>query len=119
MAESKRLELPARRIRTGAPAKLILGLAAGLILVVVLIGGWYGASNSPTPKSGVLQSQITPSPDVNSGEALRNLRATENAQLNTYGWVDRKNGVIRIPIERAMDLLLERGLPVRPVDEQP
>ena len=29
------------------------------------------------------------------------------------GWVDQKTGVVRIPISRAMDLLLERGLPVR------
>ncbi len=34
-------------------------------------------------------------------------------KLNSYGWVDRKHGVIRIPIERAMDLVAQRGLPTR------
>jgi hypothetical protein len=33
-------------------------------------------------------------------------------QLNSYGWVDEKAGVAHIPIERAMDLLVKRGLPV-------
>jgi hypothetical protein len=33
--------------------------------------------------------------------------------LSTYGWVDRPAGVVRIPIERAMDLALERGFPLR------
>ena len=33
--------------------------------------------------------------------------------LNTYGWIDRQNGVVRLPIDRAMELLLQRGLPVR------
>ena len=33
--------------------------------------------------------------------------------LNGYGWVDKANGVVHIPIERAMQLTLERGLPVR------
>ena len=40
------------------------------------------------------------------------MRAREDAVLTTYGWVDRNTGVARIPIERAMDLLVERGLPV-------
>jgi hypothetical protein len=44
---------------------------------------------------------------------LAALRAREDAELNTYGWVDRKAGVVRIPIERAMELLTRRGLPVR------
>jgi hypothetical protein len=35
-------------------------------------------------------------------------------QLNSYGWVDEKAGVAHIPIERAMELIKERGLPVRP-----
>ena len=36
-------------------------------------------------------------------------------QLNSYGWMDEQGGVAHIPIERAMDLVVERGLPVRPV----
>jgi hypothetical protein len=37
--------------------------------------------------------------------------AEENAALATYGWVDRDAGIVRIPIERAMELLVLRGLP--------
>jgi len=36
----------------------------------------------------------------------------QNEVLGSYDWVDQKNGVVRIPIERAMDLLAQRGLPV-------
>jgi len=35
-------------------------------------------------------------------------------QLNSYGWVNQQAGVAHIPIERAMELIVERGLPVRP-----
>jgi hypothetical protein len=35
-------------------------------------------------------------------------------QLNSYGWVDQQAGVVHIPIERAIDLIVERGLPVLP-----
>jgi hypothetical protein len=39
------------------------------------------------------------------------LRQEENAVLETYGWVDRNRGVVRVPIRRAMEILVERGLP--------
>ena len=39
------------------------------------------------------------------------LRAEEEEILTTYGWVDKNRGVVRVPIERAMELLVERGLP--------
>src|SRR5436853_74647 len=42
---------------------------------------------------------------------LANLRAAEEADLDSYGWIDRNSGTVRIPIDRAMQLLLERGLP--------
>jgi hypothetical protein len=37
---------------------------------------------------------------------------SQEEMLTSYGWVDEKAGVVRIPINRAMDLLLQRGLPV-------
>ena len=35
----------------------------------------------------------------------------EQATLNSYGWVDRARGVVRIPIDREMQLIAERGFP--------
>ena len=48
---------------------------------------------------------------VNPAEALAALRHREEKVLNSYGWVDREKGVVRIPIDRAMGLMVERGLP--------
>ncbi len=39
------------------------------------------------------------------------LRSEEEEVLTTYGWVDKDRGLVRIPIDRAMDLLVARGLP--------
>jgi hypothetical protein len=50
---------------------------------------------------------------VNEPAALRQLRQHETTILTGYGWVDQNAGVIRIPIDRAKELLLQRGLPVR------
>ena len=41
------------------------------------------------------------------------LLAAQNEKLNSYGWVDRSNGIVQIPIEHAIDLLAQRGLPCR------
>jgi hypothetical protein len=40
-------------------------------------------------------------------------RQRESVELNEYGWVDRNAGTVRIPIEQAKELLLQRGLPSR------
>lgn len=44
--------------------------------------------------------------EVSPGAALRSLRAREDEVLSSYGWVDRDAGVVRIPIDRAMELLV-------------
>ena len=45
------------------------------------------------------------------GEVEIEVRAEEDWLLQNYGWVDEKAGMVRLPIDRAMDLLAERGLP--------
>jgi hypothetical protein len=44
---------------------------------------------------------------------LKAVRDAEDQRLATYGWVDQAKGVVRIPIDRAIDLLSQRGLPAR------
>jgi hypothetical protein len=44
---------------------------------------------------------------------LREFRNREHAALTTYGWADKATETIRLPIGRAKELLLERGLPIR------
>ncbi len=42
------------------------------------------------------------------------MRENQDERLNTYGWVDQAAGLTHIPIERAMDLVAQRGIPARP-----
>jgi hypothetical protein len=51
--------------------------------------------------------------EVHPSTELEELRESEDRTLTTYGWVDRKAGTVRIPIDRAMELQLQRGFPVR------
>jgi hypothetical protein len=55
-----------------------------------------------------------PSPQLEIDERgqLDKLRIDEAEALSTYDWIDQKAGTVRIPIDRAMDLIAQRGLPV-------
>lgn len=52
--------------------------------------------------------------EEDEGGQLDAERVKEEQQLNSYGWVDEKAGVAHIPIERAMELTAQRGMPVLP-----
>jgi hypothetical protein len=64
---------------------------------------------------GVAISPVDATPVVD----MVHMRASEDAQLNTPGWIDPQKGIVRIPIERAKQLVLQRGLPVNPAPEGP
>lgn len=42
---------------------------------------------------------------------LHKMRDAEDNVLQTYGWVDKNAGVVRIPVARALDLIAQHGLP--------
>lgn len=56
-----------------------------------------------------------PSPKLEEDERgqLNDIRMNEENTLYSYGWIDQNAGTAHIPIARAMDLLVQRGLPVR------
>ena len=59
--------------------------------------------------------RVPPEPrlQTNPREDLREMRAKEDDLLHSYGWVNKNAGVVRIPIDDAIRLTLERGLPAR------
>ena len=65
--------------------------------------------------------QLPPSPRVQPlpHEDLVDYCQQQEQEVNTYGWVDHQAGIVRIPISRAMDLVLAQGLTVRPAAEAP
>ena len=109
--------------RRDIPVKLIgqflLALLIGGVLVVGAVGllWWVFGSNQPqavvSPWSGPRELPPGPRLQVDPKTELRTYLESEQKRLSTYGWVDQSAGVAHIPIERAMDLLLERGVPTR------
>ena len=73
------------------------------------------------PSSPELQNKIAeitqtfPTPRVQEDDGnqdVADLHAREDLLLSNYTWVDESKGTVRIPIERAMELIAQRGLPV-------
>lgn len=57
--------------------------------------------------------------EENERTQLRQFIEDQDRKLATYNWVDKGKGVVQIPIDRAMELIVERGLPVRSENARP
>lgn len=70
---------------------------------------------SPLPGVARATPSTAPGPHLQISPPLdlASFRAREESKLNSYGWVNKTTGIVRVPIERAMQLVLEKGLPVR------
>ena len=55
----------------------------------------------------------TPSLQTQPFKDIYMLREDAAKKLQSYGWVDQGGGVVRIPVDRAMEVMLQRGFPVR------
>jgi hypothetical protein len=105
-----------------------LGFAATLVVLGALVFLLYGYLRRIEPASGPAPYPLAvdrptepPEPrlQTNPRADLQALRAEEHALLETYGWIDQPDGIVHIPIDRAMALTVERGLPARPESENP
>jgi hypothetical protein len=64
---------------------------------------------------------VPPEPRLQNSpfDDLKRLQAEEEKALSSYGWVDRKAGIARIPIERALEIASQGGLPPAPAPPVP
>jgi hypothetical protein len=110
-------------------AKYMVWLAVLTVLTVVGIGVMFatmignrieigerryplaGVGNSAPPEPAGARLQVDPEADM---QLFRN---TETLRLESYGWIDEEAGIVHLPIEEAMRLTVERGLPARDASE--
>ena len=117
-------------------SRTALYFLAGLVLVCVvvylIVFGMYRFLDSyATAHQPPMSPMVTPEADTravtpqnaetfpqprleeNERTQLRSFIEDQDRKLATYDWVDKDRGTVRIPIDRAMELIVERGLPVR------
>jgi hypothetical protein len=97
-----------------ADPRLIASLGGGialflvlspLILALALPGSLHRLATEAYPPTPEPRLQISPRED------LASFRSEEDKRLSTYGWADAKQKIIHMPIERAKELIIQRGLP--------
>ena len=107
--------------------RAILGWGLGLIVVAVvvqlflwwLVGFYQGqaqrAETRTYPLAAGQEDVQPPEPRLQTTpqQDMRALRDAQSARLRGYQWLNRETGVARIPIEDAMRVIVERGLPTR------
>jgi hypothetical protein len=93
-------------------------LAAGTAVVGFLVYGIFVyladhplRTSPPNPLAETARQQFPPAPRlaVQPALELHDLHAEEDSLLSTYGWTNKNAGIVRIPIDRAMDLAMQRG----------
>ncbi len=98
-----------------------IGLAAMIAVSMLLM--WplscslkqhlVAGDRAPSPVAAANERRLPPGPQLQaSPEAeLKAMRAEERHLLESYDWVDKTGGTVRIPVARALEIIAERGLP--------
>jgi hypothetical protein len=98
------------------------GIGMAFLVVVFLFGLWglfqyfvkREAVLSLPPAAGMVSPPgLPPAPRLQRNPSLdmRQFLASENQAMQQYGWVDQAHGIVRIPVDRAMDIIAQKGLP--------
>ena len=99
-------------IESGGIAWIGAGLGLFVLAVPLLMQLIYpqsmrhiSSAAPPALSANAPQLEIAPS------QYLQRLDRAEAQVSVSYGWVDRAHGIVRIPVARAMERLLQKGLP--------
>jgi len=125
-------EFEVRDFRPGIIYAFLIGLAVACVVVVFAMWAAYKVADSYVqthqPKNPMVQPEADtrkvapaqikqfaePRLETNERTEINQFRVQEEQRLDSYGWVDQSAGVVHIPIDRAMQLIAERGLPTTP-----
>lgn len=87
---------------------------AGVVIAAILLFGWlinryYHAAPPVDPRgranpADFAEDQRWKMTPEGRAKALADLHAREQAQINSYGWIDQQAGIVRLPIDRAIQL---------------
>jgi hypothetical protein len=93
---------------------LTIMIALALPFLVWLFWRFEASAERADPvKSPVSADQLPPMPRLQAQPSadLAKLRHAEDERLGSYQWIDQQQGIVQLPIDRAIDLLAEHGLP--------
>jgi hypothetical protein len=92
-------------------AALLIGAFLACLLVVGIFQYFHHTYLPEAVKASPQVIPPEPRIEVNTTQQLRTVRAREDHVLSSYAIVDQKQGLVRVPIDRAIDMLAQKGLP--------
>ncbi len=116
----------AKHEQSDANAVGMMKIGVGLLLLILgVLGVAYAILRlleanppAPTTQPSALADQqaLPPEPrlQVDPPVDLMKYRQWEDSVLTTYAWVDRGRGTVRIPVESAIVMVAQKGLPLDP-----
>lgn len=96
------------------------GVLGGTLIALIIAALWAShlqhdrvVSSPPALPIQAYGNPLPPQPQLRAhpAEDLKTLRARESQKINTYRWINQANGQVAIPIDLAMKLLAQRGIP--------
>jgi hypothetical protein len=106
----------------------IFGFWMAVVLLVTMVGMNFafkgfkkaspmGPTRSPMVQEGERMVPTGPLLQVHPHQELKDYCAAQQKEVSTYGWIDQGSGVVRIPVDRAEEMILAKGLPARTAAE--
>jgi hypothetical protein len=110
------------------PALFQFAFWMAVVLLVTMVGMNFafksfkksspmGPTRSPMVQEGARMIPAAPLLQVHPHRELQDYCDAQQKDVSTYGWVDQASGVVRIPVDRAEELILAKGLPARTTAE--
>jgi hypothetical protein len=95
---------------------LLVFMVASMATVLVYYAVLGGPLTGRAPKN-VAEKRLAPWPrlQANPVKDLADFEREQARQASGYAWVDPTRGLVRIPVDRAIEIVVERGLPDWPV----
>ena len=95
-----------------AMALLVFGTFVGIVVLFKVLDYYQPLLDpDPHPLSQTRAISSEPRIQVDPPKQKQTLIEIENHVLTTYDWIDKAQGIVRIPIARAIEMLVETGLP--------
>lgn len=99
---------------------ILAGVLVGMWIITGLLYFYFAylahrrAEVSPPPLPIEAQGNpMPPEPRLQQSprQDLKAMRRREDWQLSHYSWVDKQKGIVAIPIDRAIQIIAQRGIP--------
>lgn len=112
MADSERFDYERSDVGIGFVGWLAAVLATFIVVTPLTLPWMFPLSRTTiTPAGRPALSSNAPPLEVDAHDTLQRSRENEAHFARSYEWSDRARGTVRIPIDRAVDILLRKGLP--------